>query len=62
MKQVMDAFKRKDVEKRLRVIRMEIDYELATLHDALTSNDQEQIKRSKENLEKFRLELLRLEG
>lgn len=60
MKQVIDAFRRKDIEKKLHVLRLEIDYELVTLLDALREEDEKKIKKAKEKLEKYRLELLRL--
>ncbi|MCD8500611.1 MAG: hypothetical protein LRY71_01675 [Bacillaceae bacterium] len=62
MEQVIQTFKRRDAEKRIPVLRLEIDYELATLHDALGANDKEAIKACKEKLEFFRQELIRLEA
>lgn len=62
VKQVMRVIKRNEAEKRIPVLRLEIDYELATLYDAMVANDKAQIKRSKIILEQFRQELLRLEG
>ncbi len=61
MEQVVQTFKRTDGEKRIAVLRLEIDYELATLHDALAARDYKKIAECKKNLEKFRLELIRLE-
>ncbi|WP_215114513.1 hypothetical protein [Exiguobacterium sp. s70] len=62
MKQVIEAFKRKDAEKRIPVLRLEIDYELATLFDAMASKDDATVQASKHRLEKYRQELLRLEA
>jgi hypothetical protein len=62
MKQVMNTLKRTDAERRIPVLRLEIDYELATLFDALKSKDQKQINESKRKLERLRLELVRLEA
>lgn len=62
MNQVMQTLKRKDAEKRIPVLRLEIDYELVTLHDAMLVEDEEAIKQSKENLQKLRQEMLRLEA
>lgn len=62
MKQVIEAFKRKDAEKRIPVLRLEIDYELATLFDAMASQDDATVHTSKHRLEKYRQELLRLEA
>ncbi|RXI98154.1 hypothetical protein DS745_17585 [Anaerobacillus alkaliphilus] len=61
MEQVVQTFKRTDGEKRIAVLRLEIDYELATLHDALVARDYKKIAECKKKLEKFRLELIRLE-
>ncbi|MBM7645676.1 hypothetical protein JOD45_001895 [Scopulibacillus daqui] len=62
MKQVLQTLKRTDAEKRIPVVRLEIDYELATLHDALINEDNEVIKACKAKLEKLRQEMLRLEA
>lgn len=61
MEQVMEAFKRKDAEIRIKVLRLEIDYELATLYEALENNDLKTITESKQRLEELRKELLLLE-
>ncbi|KZE63359.1 hypothetical protein AWM68_15190 [Fictibacillus phosphorivorans] len=62
MKQVMNTLKRTDAERRIPVLKLEIDYELATLFDALKLKDQKQINESKRKLERLRLELVRLEA
>ncbi|MCM3732320.1 hypothetical protein M3196_11675 [Fictibacillus nanhaiensis] len=62
MKQVMNTLKRTDAERRIPVLKLEIDYELVTLFDALKSKDQKQINDSKRKLERLRLELVRLEA
>lgn len=62
MKQVIQTLKRTDAEQRIPVVRLEIDYELATLHDAMVREDTVEIKACKERLEKFRKEMLRLEA
>lgn len=61
MKQVIQTLRRKDAEKRIPVLQLELNYELSSLHDALKMNDEERINESKEKLEKLRQELLRLE-
>ncbi|WP_017753573.1 hypothetical protein [Calidifontibacillus oryziterrae] len=61
MKQVVKILRKNEAEKRIPVLRLEIDYELLTLYDAIVANDEEQIKKSKIILEQFRQELLRLE-
>ncbi|MGV3488871.1 MAG: hypothetical protein ACO1OC_09835 [Tuberibacillus sp.] len=62
MKQVIQTLKRTDAEKRIPVLRLEIDYELLTLYDAMESNNTEEIKLCKQRLEKLRQELIRLEA
>ncbi|MCT8139080.1 hypothetical protein H1D32_16060 [Anaerobacillus sp. CMMVII] len=61
MEQVIQTFKKTDGEKRIAVLRLEIDYELATLHDAMVAKDYGLIANCKKKLEKFRQELVRLE-
>lgn len=61
MKQVIQAYKSNEGEKRIAVLKLEIDYELATLHDAILANDQRTIEECKRRLEQLRLELVRLE-
>ncbi len=61
MKQLMNSVKNNVVEKeRTAVLRMELDYELATLFDAMSVQNEEMKEKSKEKLEKIRLELLKL--
>jgi hypothetical protein len=62
MKQVMNTFKRNDGERRIAVLRLELDYELATLYDAMKENDDEKKSRCKQKLEKLRQEMIRLEA
>ncbi|MEW9677847.1 hypothetical protein ABRT01_17055 [Lentibacillus sp. L22] len=62
MKYVMEALRRKEAEEKLPVIRMEIDYELVTLHDAMKANDTVQIIKTKERLEQLRRQLLEIEN
>ncbi|WP_332693827.1 hypothetical protein [Halalkalibacter lacteus] len=61
MEQVVQAFIREDGEMRIPVLRLEIDYELATLHDALLDEDLGVIRQTKQRLEKLRKELILLE-
>lgn len=61
MEQVIAALKRRDAEERIPVLRLELDYELMTLHDALAKEDVEQIEQSKERLTHLRREMLLLE-
>lgn len=61
MDQVIAALKRRDAEERIPVLRLELDYELATLHEALQNKNKEQEKRSKAQLRLLRKEMLLLE-
>lgn len=61
MKQLNQTLNRKDAEKRIPVLRLEIDSELATLHQALIEKDPEKINRCKKKLEELRREMLLLE-
>ena len=62
MRQVINALKRTDAEKRIPVLKLELDYELATLYDAMIIEDLEAMNESKKKLEQLRLELIRLEA
>jgi len=62
VKELMEALKRRDVEKRIPVLRMEMDYQLAVLYEALQEQDEETIRLCKENLTQLRKELLMLEA
>lgn len=62
VKYVMEALRRKEAEEKLPVIRMEIDYELVTLQDALQANDSLEIIKTKERLGQLRIQLLEIEN
>lgn len=64
MKQVMNqALKAKEVEKhRTAVLKMEMDYELATLFEAIGENNEQKKNQCKQKLERIRLELLKLKA
>ncbi|GAK04106.1 hypothetical protein JCM19037_2480 [Geomicrobium sp. JCM 19037] len=62
MEQVIQTLKRTDAEKRIPVVRLEIDYELVTLHDYMMNNDSDGITKAKNKLKELAKELLRLEG
>ncbi|MGG1661764.1 hypothetical protein [Brevibacillus sp. NRS-1366] len=62
MDQVIAALKRRDLEERIPVLRLELDYELATLFDAMMAKDNVQMKQSKERLKQLRREMLLLEA
>jgi hypothetical protein len=58
---MVQAFKSKRAEQRAGVLRLEIDYELAVLHEAIGLNLTEQVEASKETLRSMRIEMLLLE-
>lgn len=61
MKQVVNSLKmEKKEQERKAVLRLELDYELATLFDAIQDNDENQKNESKQKLIKIRQELLKL--
>ncbi|WP_080846676.1 hypothetical protein [Cytobacillus gottheilii] len=61
MKQLVNSTKKKKIEKeRTAVLRLELDYELATLFDAMTSKNDKLQTTTKQKLEKIRHELLKL--
>lgn len=60
MKYIIEEVKRQEEKEKLPVIRMEIDYELLTLYDALKENDKVQIIKSKEKLKVLRRKLIDL--
>jgi hypothetical protein len=62
MKQVVNTLKRTDAEKRIPVLRLEVDYELATLYEAMVEEDDDTINECKRKLERLRVEMIRLEA
>jgi len=58
---MVQAFKSKRAEHRAGVLRLEIDYELAVLHEALQEGRTEDAEASKRRLEDMRKEMLLLE-
>jgi hypothetical protein len=63
MEQVMSLVKKKAIEKeRKAVLRMEMDYELAVLFEAMGENNEMKKNKSKEKLEEIRQELLTLKA
>ncbi|MUK89576.1 hypothetical protein GMD78_14505 [Ornithinibacillus sp. L9] len=61
MKYVLETLRLEEERQKLPVIRMEIDYELLTLYDALQDNDTVLIIKTKERLEHLRKQLIKLE-
>lgn len=63
MKQLMNSVKHKEEEReRKAVLRMEMDYELATLFEAMNDQNEDLKIVSKQKLEKIRQELLKLKA
>lgn len=63
MKQLMNSVKNSPGEKeRTAVLRLEMDYELATLFEAMNSQNEEMKTKSKQRLERIRQELVRLKA
>lgn len=63
MKQVINTTRKKDVDKeKIAVLRLEMDYELATLFEAMLEWDVENIVECKQRLENIRLGLIRLKA
>jgi hypothetical protein len=63
VKQLMNTSLKKVTEKeRTAVLRLEMDYELATLFEAIEDKNEKKMKECKQKLEKIRLELLRLKA
>lgn len=62
MKYVMEALRRKEAQEKLPVIRMEIDYELVTLFDAMQADDKVMMIKAKERLEDLRKQMLQIDN
>lgn len=62
MEQVMDGFRRKEPKVEIPVLRLEIDYELATLHDAMLEEDAITIEKTKQRLKQLSEQLMALEA
>ncbi|WP_026905980.1 hypothetical protein [Paucisalibacillus globulus] len=60
MKYILEEVRRNEEKEKIPVIRMEIDYELLTLYDAMQVEDKVQIIKSKEKLKLLRKKLLSL--
>jgi hypothetical protein len=63
MKQLINSTRKRNGElQRTAVLRLEMDYELATLFDAMAESDKPKMKECKQKLERIRQELLRLKA
>lgn len=61
MDDVIKAFKCKEAEERIPVLRLELDYELYMLYEAIEENDEQKKNRALKRLYELRQELLLLE-
>ncbi|MCO4850984.1 hypothetical protein [Bacillus vallismortis] len=62
MRQVVKEGIKEEKDNRVAVWRLEVDYELATLYEAMQKEHEEQIEQSKNKLERLRKEWIRLNG
>lgn len=58
MKQVVHIIRKNEIEKEyVEMLHLELDYELATLHDAVQEKDDKQVEKSKTRLTEIHSEL-----
>ena len=63
MKQLVNTTKKKiDEQQKKAVLRLEMDYELATLFEAIGQSNQSKMKECKQKLERIRHELFKLKA
>lgn len=63
MKQVMNTSKKRDVQQqRMNVLRLEMDYELAVLFEAIQTKNKETETKSKQKLMSIREELMKMKA
>ncbi|OYD07871.1 hypothetical protein CHM34_10185 [Paludifilum halophilum] len=62
MEDVIKAFRCREPEKRIPVLRLELDYELALLHEAMVEKNTHRIDQCKARLRELRQEMLMLEA
>ncbi|AIE59501.1 hypothetical protein [Bacillus methanolicus] len=63
MKQLINSTRKKNKDmERTAVLRLEMDYELATLFEAINEKNEEKKNECKKNLENIRQELLKLKA
>ncbi|MEI1421222.1 hypothetical protein EFK13_08145 [Bacillus cabrialesii] len=62
MRQVVKEGFKEEKNNRVAVWRLEVDYELATLYEAMQKENEEQIQQSKNKLERLRKEWIRING
>jgi hypothetical protein len=61
VEEVIRAYRCRDAEERIPILQMELDYELAKLHEALKNRNYHKIDQCKARLEEIRKEMLILE-
>jgi hypothetical protein len=61
LEEILQAYNSKSAEERIPVLKMELDYELATLHDLLKGGSEKEISACKRRLRRLRQEKLLLE-
>ncbi|WP_309863795.1 hypothetical protein [Desmospora profundinema] len=59
---MIKAFRCREPEKRIPVLRLELDYELALLYEALVENNTHRVDQCKARLQELRKEMLQLEA
>ncbi len=62
MKQIVKNTGQKEYDNRIGVLKLELDYELATLYDAMSQNDESKKNECKRKLERLRKEWMRLKA
>lgn len=62
MEDVVKAYKCRHPEERISILRLELDYELAILHEAMMENSAPKMDESKERLQEIREEMIMLEA
>lgn len=62
MKQILKQQQQKETVNRIGVIKLELDYELATLFEAMQEKNEDKVSESKRKLERLRKEWLRLKA
>lgn len=63
MKQLINSTRKRNGEmQKTAVLRLEMDYELATLFDAMNDADKSKVNECKQRLERIRLELVQLKA
>ena len=62
MKQIVNSklIEQQSAKNRINVLRLELDYDLATLHEAINEKDEEKKEMCKKKIEKIRRELIKL--